>query len=100
LTNPTTYDTRPTQAAIILPAPRWSISQRRSTSSAHQIPAPRQIGGGLDTSHAWRLVVWHRSAVRGAPVGTLHPAGQSSGRGAEPLTACAVPSFGLSPDSQ
>lgn len=31
-------DTRPTQAAIIPPAPRWSVSQRRSTSSTYQIP--------------------------------------------------------------
>lgn len=43
---------------------------------------------------------------QGAPgqSGTLHPAGQSSGRGAaggaEPLTATAVSLFGLSPDSQ
>ena len=39
----------------------------------------------------------------GAPAGTLHPAGQSSGRGAaggaEPLAACAATLFGLSPDS-
>lgn len=39
----------------------------------------------------------------GAPAGTLHPAGQSSGRGeaggAEPLAAVAVSLFGLSPDS-
>nr|DAD76648.1 MAG TPA: hypothetical protein [Siphoviridae sp. ctOVO10] len=32
-------DTRPTKAAIIPPAPRWSVSQRRSTSSTYQIPA-------------------------------------------------------------
>ena len=40
---------------------------------------------------------------QGAPdwPGTLHPAGQSSGKGAaEPLTATAVSLFGLSPDSQ
>ena len=30
-------DTRPTQAAIIPPAPHWSTSQRRNTSSAYQI---------------------------------------------------------------
>ena len=28
---------RPTQAAIMLPAPRWSVSQRRRTSSAYKI---------------------------------------------------------------
>lgn len=38
----TARDTRPTQAAIIPPATRWSTSQRRSTSSAYQIPAPRR----------------------------------------------------------
>lgn len=40
---------------------------------------------------------------QGAPAGTLHPAEQSSGKGAaggaEPLTAVAVSLFGLSPDS-
>lgn len=35
-------DTRPTQAVIMPPAPNWSVSQRRSTSSAYQIPAPRR----------------------------------------------------------
>ena len=34
----TSANTRPTQAAIIPPAPRWSVSQRRSTSSTYQIP--------------------------------------------------------------
>lgn len=41
---------------------------------------------------------------QGAPAGTLHPAGQSSSRGAagsaEPLAALAADFFGLSPDSQ
>lgn len=41
---------------------------------------------------------------QGAPAGTIHPAGQSSGKGraggAESLTAIAVSFFGLSPDSQ
>ena len=38
----TAANNRPTQAAITLPAPRWSVSQRRSTSSEYQIPAPRR----------------------------------------------------------
>lgn len=38
----TARDTRPTQAAIIPLAPRWSVSQRRNTSSEYQIPAPRR----------------------------------------------------------
>lgn len=38
----TARDTRPTQAAIIPPATRWSTSQRRRTSSAYQIPPPRR----------------------------------------------------------
>ena len=37
-TRSTAHDTKPTQAAIIPPAPRWSVSQRRSTSSTYQIP--------------------------------------------------------------
>ena len=43
------------------------------------------------------------SAVQGGQLDTLHPAGQSSGRGAvggaEPLAAVAASLFGLSPDS-
>lgn len=38
----TARDTRPTQAAIIPPAPRWSASQRRSNSSTYQIQPPRR----------------------------------------------------------
>lgn len=40
--NSTAHNTRQTQAAIIPPAPRWSVSQRRSTSSTYQIPPPRR----------------------------------------------------------
>ena len=120
----TARDTRPTQAAIIPPATRWSTSQRRSTSSAYQIPAPRRTlyssaqppyynkvykgaavrrcygsmpdsaanrrpcqPGGVSvstcTESARRLSIWHRVSSQGVPgrPGTLHPAGQSSGRG-------------------
>lgn len=41
-TRSTAHDTRPAKAAIMPPAPRWSVSQRRNTSSAYQIPAPRR----------------------------------------------------------
>ena len=42
LTYSATHDTRPTQAVIIQPAPRWSVSQRCSTSSAYYMSAPRR----------------------------------------------------------
>lgn len=42
LPHSTAADTRPTQTATILPAPRWSVSQRRSASSAYHIPQPRR----------------------------------------------------------
>lgn len=86
----TAHDTRPTQAAILPPVQRWSVSQRRSTSSAYQIPVPRRTlyrsaqlpyynkvykgaavrscyrsipaRRGLDTSHA-RLKPWHRISL-------------------------------------
>ena len=35
-------DTRPIQSTITPLAPRWSVSQRRSASSAYQIPPPRR----------------------------------------------------------
>lgn len=41
-TSSTAYDTRPAKADITPPAPRWSVSQRRSVSSAYQIPPPRR----------------------------------------------------------
>ena len=41
-TRSTAHDTRPTQAAIIPPAPRWSVSQRRNASNRYQIPTPRR----------------------------------------------------------
>lgn len=40
--NSTAHNTRQTQAAIIPPAPRLSVSQRRSTSSTYQIPTTRR----------------------------------------------------------
>nr|DAQ31027.1 MAG TPA: hypothetical protein [Caudoviricetes sp.] len=39
------------------------------------------------------------SVIRAGRSDTLHPAGQSSSRGAEPLAALAASLFGLSPDS-
>ena len=41
-THLTANDTRPTQAAIIPPAPRWSVSQRPDALHRCQIPAPRR----------------------------------------------------------
>lgn len=38
-TRSTDHDTRPAQAVIIPLAQSWSVSQRRNTSSAYQIPA-------------------------------------------------------------
>ena len=138
----TAHDTRPTQAAIIQPATRWSAYQRPDTLNRYQTPPPRRtlhrsgqtayynkvykrVQGrallwiharqcsisqtmparrGLDTSHAQRLAVWHRVSGQGGQSGALHPAGQSSNKGAaggaEPLAAPAASLFGLSPDSQ
>lgn len=38
----TAHDNRPTQADVTPPAPRWSVSQRRSVSSTYQMPTPRR----------------------------------------------------------
>lgn len=38
------------------PAPRWDVSQRRSTSSAHQIPAPRRDAVQLSTAAYYNKV--------------------------------------------
>lgn len=42
LPHSTAADTRPTQAAIIPPAPRWSVSQRPDGLHRYQIPPPRR----------------------------------------------------------
>lgn len=100
-------------------APRWSVSQRRNTSSTYQIPAPhRTLYSSAQTADYTNLTgsrCFPRPAAcnlapvnsQGAPgqSGTPHPAGQSSSRGnaaggAEPLAASAGSLFGLSPDSQ
>lgn len=125
-------DTRPTQAAIIIPsATRWSAHTHRDAPHRYQIPAPRRTlcrpvqpsyynnvykGAPLRPCRGSMpdYAAYHRPCQPGGvsmlptpgglQSGTLHPAGQSSGRGAaggaEPLTAPAVSLFGLSPDSQ
>ena len=142
LTHFTAYNTRPAKADITPPAPRWSVSQRRSTSSAYQIPTPRRTlyragqqpyynkvykGAPLLWIHARRCSISQTMpaaasqyirlvscagvspAAGGLAPGqqsgrTLHPAGQSSGRGAAgernhwQLAAASL--FGLSPDNQ
>lgn len=41
-TRSTAHDTRPTQTAIIPPAPRWRVSQRPDALNRYQIPPPRR----------------------------------------------------------
>ena len=81
-----------TSAAPGAPAD-WSVSP----------PVQGQPSVGFDASRARRLEAWHRVSGHGAPACTLYRAGQFSDRdaagGTEPLTAAAVPLFGLSPDS-
>lgn len=121
----TAHNTRPTQAAITPPAPRWSVSQRGNTSSTYKIPPPRRTlyrsaqppyynkvykalpcYGSMPDSAAHTADHASPAACDLTPgqPGTLHPAGRSSSQsaagGAEPLTATAASLFGLSPDSQ
>ena len=56
---------------LLLSADRWQVltryQQYRPDAPAEgstSPPAQGQSGGGLDTSHARRLAIWHRSAVR------------------------------------
>ena len=64
LPHSTAADTRPIQSAIIPPAPRWSVSQRRNTSSTYQIPPPRMDASQVSTA-AYYNKVYIR--VQGAP---------------------------------
>ena len=84
----TARDTRPTQAAIIPLAPRWSVSQHRSTSSTYQIPDTTPDAVQASTT-AYYNKVYKRSADHASPAGSRcfpRPAtcdlapGQQSGR--------------------
>lgn len=97
LTHSTAHDTRPTQAAIIPPAPRWSVSQRRNASSIYQIPTPRRDAAQASTA-AYYNKVYKRSSDHAIPVG--QSSGMDAAGGAELLAAIAASLFGLSPDSQ
>ena len=75
------------------PAPRWSVSQHRSTSTdtryhchtgrctGQRSHRPCQPGGGLDASHARRRWLWHRSAARARLVNIAHSTRRSSPAG-------------------
>ena len=65
-TRSTANDTRPTQAAIIPPAPRWSTSQRRSTSSTYQIPATRRA------LYSSTQTAYYNKVYKGAPLLWIH----------------------------
>lgn len=86
-------DTRPTQAAIMPPAPRWSAYQRPDALHRYQIPPPRR------TLYRSAQQPYYNKVYKGATVqpGTIHPAGQSSSSGAaggaEPLAALAASLF-------
>lgn len=122
-TRSTAHDTKPTQAAIIPPAPRWSVSQRRNTSSTYQIPAPRRtlyssaqtayynnVYKGAGVRHRYGSTpdsAAHRRPSKPGGVSMLSTPGISLALcflpgtgGAEPLAALAAALFGLSPDSQ
>ena len=124
----TAHDTRPIQQAIALPVPRWRAYQRPDALSLYQIPPPRPDAVQVSTAAYYNNVYKradHASGggsasppAQGQPgklhsgtgcrgqgghYSTLHPAGQSSSRGAaggaEPLAAPAASLFGLSLDS-
>lgn len=87
-TSSTAYDTRPAKADITPPAPRWSVSQRRSVSSAYQIPDTTPDAVQASTT-AYYNKVYKRSADHASPAGSRcfpRPAtcdlapGQQSGR--------------------
>lgn len=117
-----------TSAYTAPPAPRWSTHTRPDSLHRYQIPAPHRTlyrsaqqpyynkvykgaaappcYGSMPDGAAYHkpcqpggVSVLPTVSGQGAPAGTLHPAGQSSSRGAESLMATAVSLFGLSPDS-
>ena len=63
-TRSTDHDTRPAQAVIIPLAQSWSVSQRRNTSSAYQIPQPRRDAVQLSTAALYYNNVYKVAGVR------------------------------------
>lgn len=62
LSHSTAANTRQAKAAIIPPATRWSISQRRNTSSTYQIPPKRR------TLYSSTQTVYYNEVYKGAAV--------------------------------
>ena len=89
----TARDTRPKQAAIIPPATRWSTSQRRSTSSAYQIPAPRR------TLYRTAQPPYYNNVYKGAAVCLCYrsmPDGATHRRPCQPGGVSMLPTPGIS----
>lgn len=105
---------------IALPASRWSVSQRRNTSSVYQ--DTRRHAGRCTAQRSRPIIIRYimaqHIADHASPAACNLAPGQQSGRGgltpstrrgspaagsaaggAEPLAASAVALFGLSPDS-
>lgn len=55
LSNSTDADTRPTQAAIIPPAPRWSVSQR--LDGLHRYPRYQRHAGRCTGQHSRPIII-------------------------------------------
>ena len=85
-TRSTVHNTRPAQAAIIPSAPRWSVSQRRSTSSTYQIPAPRR------TLHGSTQPPYYNKVYKGAPCYGSMPDSAADCRPCQPggVSSCRV----------
>ena len=65
-THSTAHNARPTQADIIPPAPRWCVSQRRSTSSAYQILTATP--GRCIAQHSPPIIIMYIRGQRRTPV--------------------------------
>ena len=75
LTHSTAHDTRPAQAVIIPPAPRWSVSQHRSTSSAYQDTnaPPGRCTGQHSHPIIIRYIRVQHTADHASPAGSAPP---------------------------
>ena len=114
LTHFTAYNTRPAKSDITPPAPRWSVSQRRNTSTNTKTQPPRR------TLYRSAQPPYYNKVYKGAAVRTVMdpcPAVQHSADHASPAPStrrgspaagawrnnwrlAAASLFGLSPDSQ
>lgn len=91
-TRSTAHNTRPTQAAIIPPVPRWSVCQRPDALNRYQILTPRR------TLHSSAQTAYYNKVYKGAwvrPCYRFMPDGAAYHRPCQPGGVSMLPTPGM-----